>query len=154
MLGIALNQKSVNLHERVIMMMIIIRQPNCSLVSGSISFLIAIYASFWNALIMVRNQFINALSSDQWTEFGVFLGWNCLNGADYMLWNRLQHQKQTKMETHTHNSAVCLHAIPDHLKHHYHPFVLQSYLMFCGELVVQIHPISKTREKWVGREGT
>jgi len=110
------SQKSVNLHERVIMTMIIIRQPNCSLVSGSISFLIAIYASFWNALIMVRNQFINALSSDHWAEFSLFLGWNCLNGADYILWNMMQLQKQTKMETHTHNCAVCLHAFPQQLK--------------------------------------
>jgi len=58
---------------------------------------------------------------------------------------------------HIHTIALCayIHS-PDNLKHHYqyHPFVLQSCLMFCRELVVQIHPISKTREKWVGREGT
>lgn len=60
--------------------------------------------------------------------------------------------QEASKDENTYTQLCCVLTYPQPLtvKHHHHSFVLQSCLMFCGELVVQIHPISKTRE--VSRE--
>ncbi len=130
------------------MMMIIIRQTNCSLVSGSISVLIAISASFWNTLIMVRNQFINVISSDHWTEFSIFLGWNCLNGVDYMLWNRSNRCKRIR------TIALCAHMhSPNHLKHHYHPLSCSPVWCFAESWLYKYTQSLKQERRERGEKG-
>ncbi len=130
------------------MMMIIIRQTNCSLVSGSISVLIAISASFWNTLIMVRISLLMWFHQTTEPSSGIFLGWNCLNGADYMLWNRSNRCKRIR------TIALCAHMhSPNHLKHHYHPLSCSPVWCFAESWLYKYTQSLKQERRERGEKG-